>query len=107
MGTASLVFADVFILSGVWTAIVWIVAGGIAGAITDRVVQGNRLGCLGNVAVGVIGGLLFGFLVDFIFHIKPEGFFWTFIAALIGSALLLIVINLITGGRGIGGRQRN
>ena len=36
---------------------------------------------------------------------NPE--IWMFIAALIGSALLLIIINLITGGRGIGGRQRN
>jgi hypothetical protein len=45
--------------------------------------------------------------VDLIFNIQISGFFWTFIAALIGSALLLIVINLITSGRGIGGRQRN
>ena len=105
MGTASLVLATIF--GDIWTVFVWIIAGGIAGAITDRIIQGNRLGCLGNIAVGVIGGLLFGFLVDWIFNIQISGFFWTFIAALIGSALLLIIINLITGGRGIGGRQRN
>jgi uncharacterized membrane protein YeaQ/YmgE (transglycosylase-associated protein family) len=105
MGTAALVIATIF--GDIWTVFVWIIAGGIAGAITDRIIQGNRLGCLGNVGVGVIGGLLFGFLVDLIFNIQISGFFWTFIAALIGSALLLIVINLITGGRGIGGRQRN
>jgi uncharacterized membrane protein YeaQ/YmgE (transglycosylase-associated protein family) len=105
MGTAALVFATIF--QDIWTVFVWIVAGGIAGAISDRVVQGNRLGCLGNVAVGVVGGLIFGFLVDRIFDIQIQGFFWTFIAALIGSALLLIVINLLNRGRGIGGRQRN
>ena len=56
--SAALVFATIF--GNIWTVIVWIVAGGIAGAITDRIVQGNRLGCLGNVAVGVIGWFTFG-----------------------------------------------
>jgi uncharacterized membrane protein YeaQ/YmgE (transglycosylase-associated protein family) len=104
MGTAALVLATVF--GTIWAVIVWIVVGGIAGAITDRIIQGNRLGCLGNVAVGVVGGLLFGWLLDLIFNIQISGVFWTFIAALVGSAILLIIVNLVTGGRGIGGRQR-
>jgi uncharacterized membrane protein YeaQ/YmgE (transglycosylase-associated protein family) len=105
MGLAAFVFANVF--STIWAVIVWIVVGGIAGAITDRIIQGNRLGCLGNVAVGIVGGLLFAWLLDLIFNIQISGVFWTFIAALVGSALLLLVVNLITGGRGVGGRQRN
>jgi uncharacterized membrane protein YeaQ/YmgE (transglycosylase-associated protein family) len=105
MVTASLVFATIF--GDIWTVIVWIIAGGIAGAITDRIVQGNRLGCLGNVAVGVVGGLLFGFIVDLIFNIQISGVFWTFVAALVGSAILLLIVNLITGKSDIGDRQHN
>ena len=105
MGATAFVFASVF--STIWAVIVWIIVGGIAGAITDRIIQGNRLGCLGNVAVGIVGGVLFAWLLDVIFNIQISGVFWTFIAALVGSAILLLIVNLVTGGRGIGGRQRN
>jgi uncharacterized membrane protein YeaQ/YmgE (transglycosylase-associated protein family) len=104
MGATAFVFA--FLFDKVWPVITWIVAGGIAGAISDRVIQGNRLGCLGNVAVGIVGGLLFAWVLDLIFNLPVEGFFWTFIVALVGSAVLLLIINLLTRGRGIGGRQR-
>jgi uncharacterized membrane protein YeaQ/YmgE (transglycosylase-associated protein family) len=105
MGMTAFVLASVF--STIWAVIVWIIVGGIAGAITDRIIQGNRLGCLGNVAIGIVGGVVFAWLLDVLFNIQISGVFWTFIAALVGSAILLLIVHLITGGRGIGGRQRS
>src|SRR5262245_13475191 len=73
---ASLVLASV--LGTLWAWFVWIVIGGIAGAIADQVVQGNKLGILGNIIVGIVGGLLGGFILG-LFGIDVNGIFWTFI----------------------------
>ena len=88
-----------------WGWIVWIVIGGIAGAIADQLVQGNRLGCLGNVIVGILGGLFGGFLLG-LFSVDVNGIIWTFVTALAGAIILLLIVHLVTGGRGIGMRNR-
>jgi uncharacterized membrane protein YeaQ/YmgE (transglycosylase-associated protein family) len=103
LATLSIVMAG--LLSTVWGWFVWIVIGGIAGAIADQVVQGNRLGCLGNVIVGVLGGLLGGFLLGLV-GIDVNNLIWMFLTALGGAIVLLLVVHLLTGGRGIGMRRR-
>lgn len=103
LATLSIVMAG--LLSTVWGWFVWIVIGGIAGAIADQLVQGNRLGCLGNVIVGILGGLLGGFLLGLI-GIDVNNIIWMFLTALGGAIVLLLIVHLITGGRGIGMRHR-
>jgi len=103
LATLSIVMAG--LLSTVWGWFVWIVIGGIAGAIADQLVQGNRLGCLGNVIVGVLGGVLGGFLLGLI-GIDVNNIIWMFVTALGGAIVLLLVVHLLTGGRGIGMRHR-
>lgn len=103
LATLSIVLAG--LLSTVWGWLVWIVIGGIAGAIADQLVQGNRLGCLGNVIVGILGGLLGGFLLGLI-GIDVNNIIWMFLTALGGAIVLLLVVHLLTGGRGIGMRRR-
>jgi len=103
LATVSIVMAG--LLSTVWGWFVWIVIGGIAGAIADQLVQGNRLGCLGNVIVGVLGGVLGGFLLGLI-GIDVNNIIWMFVTALGGAIVLLLVVHLLTGGRGIGMRRR-
>ncbi len=93
------------ILGTVWAWIVWIVIGGIAGAIADRVVQGDQLGILGNIIVGIIGGLIGGFILG-LFGIGVNGILWTFLTALAGAFILLLIIKAITHGRGVGGKRR-
>jgi uncharacterized membrane protein YeaQ/YmgE (transglycosylase-associated protein family) len=99
--TVAFVLASV--LGTIWAWIVWIVIGGIAGAIADRIMQGNQLGIIGNIIVGIIGGLLGGFILG-LFGIDVSGLFWTFITALIGAIVLLWIAKMVTGGRGIGDR---
>lgn len=103
LATVSIVMASV--LGVIWGWIVWIVIGGIAGAIADQLVQGNRLGCLGNIIVGILGGLLGGFILG-LFNIDVNGIIWTFVTALAGAIVLLLIVHLVTGGRGIGMRNR-
>ena len=50
------------VLGTLWAWIVWIVVGGFAGALTDRLIQGDKLGILGNIVIGIIGGLIGGAL---------------------------------------------
>lgn len=99
--TAAFIIASVF---GVfWAWIVWIVIGGIAGAIADRLIQGNQLGIVGNIIVGVVGGLIGGIILS-LFNISVRGIFWTFVTALVGAIILLVIARSVTGGRGVGDR---
>lgn len=86
-----------------WAWIVWIVIGGIAGALADRLVQGDKLGIVGNIIIGIIGGLIGGFLLGLL-GLAGQGIIWTFVTAFIGAVILLWIINAVTGGRGIGSR---
>jgi uncharacterized membrane protein YeaQ/YmgE (transglycosylase-associated protein family) len=99
----ALVMASV--LGTLWAWIVWIVIGGLAGALADRLIQGDKLGILGNIVIGIVGGLIGGAILG-LFGLGGEGILWTFLTAFLGAVLLLWLINAITGGRGIGKRAR-
>ena len=96
------VLASVF--GTLWTWIVWIVIGGLAGALADRWIQGDKLGILGNILIGIAGGLLGGFILG-IFGLDGNGILWTFVTALLGAALLLWLAKAVTNGRGIGNKR--
>ena len=85
--------------------IVWIVVGGITGALADQLIQDDKLGILGNIIVGTIGGLIDGAILG-IFGIGSRGIIWTFVTAFLGAVRLLRIINAVTGGHGVGGRVR-
>jgi uncharacterized membrane protein YeaQ/YmgE (transglycosylase-associated protein family) len=96
-------FVMASVIGTVWAWIVWIVIGGLAGALADQLVQGNKLGILGNIIVGIIGGLIGGVILS-LFGISVQGIIWTFVTAFGGAVLLLWIIGLLTGGRGVGKR---
>jgi uncharacterized membrane protein YeaQ/YmgE (transglycosylase-associated protein family) len=81
--------------------IAWIVIGGIAGWIASRIMGTDaQQGLVLNVVVGIVGGLLGGFFLH-IFNVSTAGFGWilTFVTALAGACILLLVVNLVTGRR--------
>jgi uncharacterized membrane protein YeaQ/YmgE (transglycosylase-associated protein family) len=100
--TLPFVLASVF--GTLWAWLVWIVIGGLAGALADRWIQGDRLGIVGNIIVGILGGLLGGAILG-LFGIEGQGIIWTFVTALLGAALLLWFAKALTGGRGIGSKR--
>jgi uncharacterized membrane protein YeaQ/YmgE (transglycosylase-associated protein family) len=80
----------------------WILFGLLAGAVARLVVPGRRkLGCLTTLAVGVagafiggvIGNVILGHAVRFRFDLVP------FLLAVVGSILLLLLLDALGGRR--------
>lgn len=88
--------------------IAWIVIGLLAGAIAKALMPGKDPGgILITMLIGIAGGLLGGFLGKVIFGVDSiDGFFdlSTWIAAIVGSVILLALYRLFTG-RGRGHRR--
>lgn len=81
----------------------WIVVGVIAGWLAGKVVQGTGFGCLGDIIVGVVGGLVGGFLASALFNIPDavNGFnLGSIIVAFLGAIVVIVVVRLLRGGRG-------
>ncbi|MCY0928866.1 GlsB/YeaQ/YmgE family stress response membrane protein [Streptomyces sp. H27-H1] len=83
--------------------IAWILLGLLAGAIAKAVTPGRDPGgCLATVLIGVVGAVLGGWLGKVLFGVDSiDGFFHlsTWIAAVAGSVLLLLVYRLVAGRR--------
>ncbi|MBT2470630.1 GlsB/YeaQ/YmgE family stress response membrane protein [Streptomyces sp. ISL-66] len=83
--------------------IAWILIGLLAGAIAKALMPGRDPGgIIITMLIGIAGGLLGGWLGKVIFGVDSiDGFFdlSTWIAAIIGSVILLAVYRLVTGGR--------
>ncbi|MEV7728502.1 GlsB/YeaQ/YmgE family stress response membrane protein [Streptomyces sp. NPDC087917] len=83
--------------------IAWILLGLLAGAIAKALTPGRDPGgCLVTILIGVIGGLLGGWLGKVLFGVDSiNGFFHlsTWIAAIAGSVVLLLLYRLVTGSR--------
>jgi len=80
----------------------WIVVGAIAGWLSGLVVKGSGFGCLGDIVVGVLGGLLGGWLAAYFFHLPNavNGINWqSILVAFVGAVLLILVVRLFRGSR--------
>lgn len=76
----------------------WIVVGFIAGALSGLVVGGRTArGCLPNILVGVLGGLVGGFLAREFFDVEQTvGFLSALIVAFIGAVIVRYLLELIS-----------
>lgn len=81
--------------------IAWIVLGGIAGWIASLIMKTDKqMGLLGNIVVGIVGGLLGGFILQMFGVEGVEGFnLWSLLVAILGAVILLWLWNLITGSK--------
>ncbi|MEN9644918.1 MAG: hypothetical protein RL238_1587 [Actinomycetota bacterium] len=79
----------------------WVFVGLIAGLIGRKVTGDQKSGCLYTVAVGVLGAVIGGWLMQAIDHkgVTEFGFRSVLVAAL-GSILLLLVLQAIAGRKG-------
>jgi uncharacterized membrane protein YeaQ/YmgE (transglycosylase-associated protein family) len=82
----------------------WIVLGLVAGAIAKLIMPGNDPGgFIVTILLGIIGAVIGGFIGSRIFGRGLETF-WnlqTWIVAIIGSLILLIIYRLAVGRRGV------
>ncbi|MET9439691.1 GlsB/YeaQ/YmgE family stress response membrane protein [Streptomyces sp. NPDC006610] len=83
--------------------IAWILIGLLAGFIAKALMPGKDPGgVIITMLIGIAGGLLGGWLGKVIFGVDSiDGFFdlSTWIAAIVGSVLLLLVYRMVTGNR--------
>lgn len=89
--------------------IAFLILGLLAGAIAKALVPGKDPGgCLTTMAIGVLGALIGGFLAAELFDADPLDEFFdlsTWLTAIVGAVLLLVVWRALTGG-GRGRRRR-
>jgi uncharacterized membrane protein YeaQ/YmgE (transglycosylase-associated protein family) len=82
--------------------IAFLVLGLLAGAIAKAVLPGDDPGgILVTMAIGVVGAMLGGFLAGLIFDANPVDEFFsisTWLAAIIGAIVLLLIYRMVTGG---------
>ncbi|MET3767990.1 putative membrane protein YeaQ/YmgE (transglycosylase-associated protein family) [Marisediminicola sp. UYEF4] len=80
----------------------WIILGLLAGAIAKAILPGNQGGgWLLTLVLGVVGALLGGFIGSALFNAPLEDFFsiQTWLLAIGGSILVLLIFGLVTRGR--------
>ena len=82
----------------------WIVVGAIAGWLSGQVMKGRGFGLLGDIIVGVAGGLVGGWLAGELFKVPNavNGFNLTSILVAFLGAIVLIVVARMFQGRGRG-----
>ena len=79
----------------------WIVIGGLAGWIGSKIQNRDaQMGIGLNIVVGIIGGLLGGWLLSvYGVDVAGGGLFFSFLTCLLGAVILLWIINLVTSKR--------
>ena len=87
----------------------WVVVGFFAGWLSGAVVKrGGPQGCLANIVVGVLGGLLGGwFATEQLHQNSTGGFLGALVVAFLGATAIRLILDAIDGGssRGRGWRR--
>ena len=80
----------------------WIFFGLITGFIASRIVNQQGEGCILNIALGLVGALVGGFIFAHIGGHSITGFnLYSMFVAIIGAVVVLFVYHAITGRRGL------
>ena len=73
----------------------WIIIGGLAGWIASKIKGTDaQQGLLLNIVVGVVGGLIGGWLLT-LFGVQGGGWIFSFLTCLVGAVILLSIVQAI------------
>lgn len=75
--------------------IIWLLIGAIAGWLASLLVKGHGLGLAGNIAVGIVGAIIAGWLLPLVGFVFVGGILAAIINAVIGAVLLLVIIGFV------------
>ena len=75
----------------------WLVVGAVAGWLAGTIMQGRGFGCIGNVLIGLIGGVIGGYIFQAL-KIAPlaTGILNEIITSLVGAMILLAIANILS-----------
>jgi uncharacterized membrane protein YeaQ/YmgE (transglycosylase-associated protein family) len=80
----------------------WCVVGLVAGGLARRAVGAQKRGCLGTMAIGILGALFAGAVWRFATGTPADSFdeldLGSIFVAFVGAAALLLVLDAIGGG---------
>jgi uncharacterized membrane protein YeaQ/YmgE (transglycosylase-associated protein family) len=74
----------------------WIIIGLLAGWLAGLLSRGSGFGCLGDIAIGLIGSVLGGWIFSKL-GILGGGAVYSLAAATVGAVLLVVVARLFSG----------
>ena len=74
----------------------WIVVGLLAGWIAGTLTRGRGFGCILNVILGLVGGVIGGWVFSRL-GIQEWGFWGSLAAATVGAVLLVAIARLFAG----------
>ncbi|MEY2581095.1 MAG: hypothetical protein QOE09_944 [Ilumatobacteraceae bacterium] len=78
--------------------VAWIVVGLVAGLLARWIVRDDRSGCIYTIAVGILGALIGGALMNASGHGGINNFsVRSLLVAALGAVLLLLVLQAISG----------
>jgi uncharacterized membrane protein YeaQ/YmgE (transglycosylase-associated protein family) len=75
--------------------IVWLIVGAIAGFLASKVLTGKGMGIIWDVVVGILGGIVGGWLAS-LAHISVGNIFVEIVVAFVGAVILLVVFRAVT-----------
>jgi len=76
--------------------IAWIILGLVAGFIASKIVNKTGEGFFLDIALGVVGALVGGFLFNFIGHEGVTGLnLWSLFVAVIGAVVVLLIYRAV------------
>jgi uncharacterized membrane protein YeaQ/YmgE (transglycosylase-associated protein family) len=80
----------------------WLILGLIAGFVASKIVNAQRQGIALDIALGIIGALVGGFIFDAVGKVGVTGFnAWSLLVAIIGSIIVLVLYHALTGRRAL------
>ena len=75
--------------------VVWLVIGTAAGWLAGQIMKGGGFGLVGDIAVGIIGSVIAGFLLPKLGIYIGDSFIGAVINALIGACIFLLALRMI------------
>jgi len=77
----------------------WIIVGALAGWIASQIVHKQGQGCMVNIALGLVGALVGGFIFDHLggglYSYEAHGFVISTLVAVIGAVIVLLAWNAV------------
>lgn len=77
--------------------LIYLLIGGLAGMVAGKIMSGHGYGILGDIGVGIVGGVIGGWLMSNVFHHQGSGYLWEFLVALLGACILVAILRLVRG----------
>lgn len=72
-----------------------LIVGAVVGLLAGQVIKGSSLGLIGNAVVGLVGGVIGGWLFDLLDFMNIGDVLDPIIAAVVGSVILLAIASVI------------